>query len=141
MNDSQKLLKEISKATQMSLGALDALIPEVKSSPIKETLKSQRQTYASYNHRVNDAMKSAGIRPDPTGIGQRLNQMNIKMQTKMNSSSERIASMMIQGSDMGIIALQRARNHTPTAHRSVKYLADEIIRFEQNTIDAYKPYL
>lgn len=141
MTDDQKLLKEINKTAVTGLSALNALLPVVKKTPIKQTLTDQIQRYEIFHQKAKDALESQNMPEESNGMLNQLNKMNIKMQARMNSTPTHIASMMIQGSDMGVIALQKARNHTPNANYEHKKLADEMLDFEKETIEAYKKYL
>ncbi len=141
MTDDQKLLKEINKTAETGLSALQALIPSVKKTPIKHTLKNQVKRYQQFDKRVRSALRDQNMPYETGGMLSQLNRLNIKMQARINPSPSHIASMMIQGSDMGIIALQKARNHTPNARYEHKQLADEMLEFEKKSLDAYKKFL
>lgn len=133
MNENQALLKDISNAAATGMDAISSILPEVKNSRMQNTLLNQLHRYREFAGRSGVKQKKSLMNTAA--------KINIKVQTKMNHSPSRIASMMMQGSEMGIIKLQKSLNHHPAASKNARALADEMIRFEQKTIDAYKPFL
>ena len=133
MNENQQLLKDISNTANTGIDAISSLLPEVKNARMQNTLLNQLHHYREFAGRTGAQQKKSLIHTAA--------KMSMKIQTKMNPSPSHIASMMMQGSEMGIIKLQKSLNHHPTASRRARDLADERIRFQQKTIDAYKPFL
>lgn len=133
MNENQQLLKDISATASTGMDAISSLLPEVTSKKMQNTLLNQLDHYRQFSEK-------SGTHPKKS-LMHSMAKMSIKMQTKMNPSSSHIASMMIQGSEMGIIKLQKSLNHHPNASKHTRDLAEEMIQYEQKTIDAYKPFL
>lgn len=142
MNDTEKLLSAVHKTANMGMESLNALIPETQDSSIKRTLRSQLDSYSSFLDEAGSGLLLRGQEPKQQGVVNKLMlDMNVKMNAKINQSPSHIAEMMIQGSNMGIIEVQKALNHAPEAAKEAKSLAKDLLEFEQNSVDAYKKFL
>lgn len=142
MNDTEKLLSAVHKTASMGMESLNALIPETQDSSIKRTLRSQLDSYSSFLDEAGSGLLLRGQEPKQQGVVNKLMlDMNVKMNAKINQSPSHIAEMMIQGSNMGIIEVQKALNHAPEAAKEAKSLAKDLLEFEQNSVDAYKKFL
>ena len=133
MNDTIKLLNELSVTANTGINALTAVLPQVKNQRMKNQLRHQ---LSSYKHFANETgIESKG------GMAGGISRLNAKIQTRLNSTPSHIAQMMMQGTEMGIIKTQKALNHNKYANENSKKLAKEMLEFEQNTIDSYRSYL
>ena len=63
------------------------------------------------------------------------------MNTLTDKSNSKIAELLIQGGDMGIIKCQKLLNHNPHAEENVKNLLNEFMNFQRNSIDKMKEFL
>lgn len=142
MNDTEKLLSAIHKTANMGIDSLNALIPETQDSSIKRTLRSQLDSYSNFLDEAGSGLILNGQEPKQTNaVNKLMLDMNVKLNAKINQSPSHIAEMMIQGTNMGIIDVQKALNQAPNANRESKSLAKDMLEFEQNTVDAYKKFL
>ena len=66
--------------------------------------------------------------------------MMIYMKTMMNDSDEKIAQMMIQGSNMLLIELNKLKNEYHPQEEVFKFM-DELLKQEQKHMDELKPFL
>ena len=67
--------------------------------------------------------------------------MGVEMNTMMDKSNSKIAELMIQGTNMGIIEGVKLLNQNPDANDGVKNLLNEFIKFQENTVEQLKKYL
>ncbi len=132
-NENTELLRALSLTAHTGLNAMRSVLPEVKNPRMRRQLKHQIGAYESF------AQQSGISRPG--SMASKMAKMSIRAQARMNPSPSHIASMMMQGSEMGIIKMQKALNHNPHASQDAKTLAKNMIRFEENTINAYRPFL
>ena len=63
------------------------------------------------------------------------------MNTLADASSEHIAEILINGSNMGIVEMTKQMNRLPDADAGAKRLAEEFLRGEQRHIEELKSYL
>ncbi|MEG1711338.1 MAG: hypothetical protein RR316_06045 [Clostridia bacterium] len=66
---------------------------------------------------------------------------SIKVKLLLNSSTSKIAEMMIQGTTMGVIDMGKLLRHTPDVMAKTLDLAREVMEFEENKIEILKHHL
>lgn len=133
VDDNKRLLLELSQAAHTGINALQAVMPEVKNGRMRRQLNHQLLQYQSFAGETGYSQKGH--------MADGISKFSAKMQAKMNPTPSHIASMMMQGSEMGIIKMQKAYNRCPLARQETKRLAKDMMQFAQNTIDAYRPFL
>ncbi len=67
--------------------------------------------------------------------------MSVEMNTMADKSNSKIAEMMLQGTNMGIIEGIKLKNEYPDLDNSVKNILNEFISFQQNNVEQLKKYL
>ena len=65
----------------------------------------------------------------------------IHYNTMLNTSTGHIAEMMIQGSNSGILEMNKVLNHNEEAGDKPTALAKQLIDFEEKNIERLKKYL
>ena len=133
-----ELEKEIYKTASMGENAAESMLAYSQSAGIKRSLTSQLNQYRNFKRKIESGNQ---IPQATSSVKDRMLKMGVKMNLMMDSTPSHMAKMMIQGSNMGIIDLQSALNHHPEAPKEQKQLAQDMISFEQQTIEAYKKYL
>ena len=63
------------------------------------------------------------------------------MNTLMDKSNSKIAEIMLQGTNMGIIEGVKLLNHNPDATKEVKSILNDFISFQEHTVEKLKEYL
>ena len=67
--------------------------------------------------------------------------MSIEMNTISDKSNSKIAEMMLQGTNMGIIEGVKLRNQYPDLDKPVQNILNEFVQFQQNNVEQLKKYL
>ena len=67
--------------------------------------------------------------------------MSVEMNTIIDKSNSKIAEMMLQGTNMGIIEGIKLKNEFPDLNNSVESVLDEFIKFQQDNVEQLKKYL
>ncbi|WOC33540.1 MULTISPECIES: hypothetical protein [Caproicibacterium] len=141
--ENTEILTEVYKASEMGLAATEILLPKVQDAKMRRQIQSQRQTYVSTAGKAARMLQKKGAAPD---AGKRPVQKamlwgSIQMNTLADSSSQHIAEMMIQGTTMGIVDLQKRLNELPKADSDSRRIAENFLKDQQQTIDELKHLL
>ena len=56
-------------------------------------------------------------------------------------SNSKIAEMMLQGTNMGIIKGVKLLNHNPNTDEPLENILTEFVQFQENTVEQLKKYL
>lgn len=142
-SQGRDLLEEVYKATTMGVTATDILLPKVEDQALRSQIERQRNNYQGMASKARELLENEG---EDAGKGSRPMQKamlwgSIQMNTLMNNSTEHMAEMMIQGSTMGIVDMQKRLNDLPASDEKPRRLAEEFIEGEQHSIENLKQLL
>ncbi len=141
-HDDEMVLKEIQKSTQMGMTAIDTILDKIGNDAFSITLSRQSLRYADIHNRALDRI----LRQD--GEGYRSSQIeelvlkgSIHANTVFNISTGHLAEMMIQESNRGITSMWKSLKHNALAEKDTVELAEELVDFEEKSIERLKEYL
>lgn len=129
---------------KMGADSIVNLMPKVEDSRLKSDMSVQLSGYEKFATRARNELKEMGIEAEEKGfMTKAMAKVGMEFNTMMDTSLSHIAEMMIQGSNMGIVEMNKCIN---TCERggcedgAVK-LAQEIVEFEQQNLERMKKYL
>ena len=142
-NHDEQLLEEFYKNSRMGCETIDHLLPKVDSVRLKRELTNQRASYECYAKSAASMLR-ASYHKKPQEISP-LKTASVRagvfMNTAMDSTPSHIAEMMIQGGTMGVVDLtKQIKEHQPCG-REVQQLGQDLLAFEQKTIENMKSFL
>ena len=141
-NINLTILNELNKACQMGMDSITFVSDKVGDENLKENLSYQYAEYGNIAKKISTAFEKYGEIPDDEPVGEKMmGWMGIQMNTLTDKSNSKIAELLIQGGDMGIIECQKLLNHNPHAEENVKNLLNEFMNFQRNSIDKMKEFL
>ena len=136
------LINALYQNTEMGISSIKKLYPKIQNNNLKREIKSQLSIYKTQHSEIINSMKSNHISPKKVPIMiKAMTSTGIAFNCAKDSSSEHIAEMLIQGTNMGIIKINQALNRT--SHNNHKFVnsAKSILQKEQEYIDNLKKYL
>ena len=140
--DDIAILKEIQKNTQMAMTAINTILD--KTSDDEFTVKLSRQSIG-YAKIHNDAVEQLVEEQSGTYRGNQIADMMLRgslhMGTILNISTSHLAEMMIQGSNRGLTNMYKTVKHNALAQDRSVELAQELMDFEEKSIEMMKEYL
>jgi len=134
------ILEEICKGMDMGIQAVDSVFDHVTNNEMKHLLLNQKNDYLVSKNKAMQLLKTIPQDTTQKKMESMMAKMMIKMKTMMNDSDEKIAQMMIQGSNMLLIELNKLKNENHP-NPDVLKLMDELLKTEQKHIDELKPFL
>ena len=141
-NINLTILNEINKAAKMGMDSISYVLKKVGDENMKENLSFQFSEYGKIVDRVNNQFDKYGEIPDETPVTDKMMAwMGTQFNTMTDKSNSKIAELMIQGGDMGIIECQKLLNHNPKADQAVKDILNDFMTMQQNDIEKMKTFL
>lgn len=141
-NPNVQTLNFIYRSGKAGVDSIGALIPKVDSPDMKKDLASQMLGYHNFIKKSSQSLYEVHHYPHEANPIEKLPAYaNLCMRSLIDSSDSNIAEMMIEGSTMGIIEMQRMLNRNNNLPEESKNLGNEIIEFERNNIDTLRGYL
>ena len=141
-NINLTILNEINKAAKMGMDSISYVIKKADDENMKENLTFQYSEYGKIVDRVNTEFDKYGEIPDETPVTDKMMAwFGTQMNTLTDQSNSKIAELMIQGGDMGIIKCQKLLNHNPKADEEVKHILNDFVILQKNDIEQMKKFL
>lgn len=131
---------------KMGADSILNLLPKVEDSSLKSDMSVQMSGYEKFAARARDGLRAMGVEAEEKGFMTRaMARVGMEMNTMVDTSPSHIAEMMIQGSNMGVIEMNKCIN--ACERRSCEDSADavglarEIVDFEKKNLERMKAYL
>ena len=142
MDNNRYILNELNKGIKMGMDSIYNVSEKVQDDRFKQDLKYQYDEYNKILNEVNDELTKFDDFPKEINPMQKaMSWMGVEMNTMMDKSNSKIAELMIQGTNMGIIEGVKLLNQNPDADEEVKNVLNKFIKFQENTIEQLKKYL
>lgn len=126
----------------MGTYAIRQVLPKVSDGELKKELNKQLNMYHNESNAVASSMRGNSNVPQRLPVMKRvMSKAGIAFELARDNSSEHIAEMMIQGTNMGIIDINRALNGTKNLSPQAAKQAKEMLSREQQYIDSLKRFL
>lgn len=140
---SEELLAEVYRNTQLAIQSISDLLPQVDDVPTREELVRQHEEYEQFSAKATMLARDKGIElKEPNPFKKAMMWGSIKMSTLTDNSPAHIAEMMIQGTVMGITALKKSLGElSPDAHEEIRKLTEEFLEMEERFEKIWKERL
>ena len=142
MDQPQYILNQVNQGIKMGMDSISNVSEKVQDSKLKDELLFQYDKYNEILNEVNDELTKFDDFPKEINPMQKaMSWMGVEMNTMIDKSNSKIAELMIQGTNMGIIEGVKLLNQNPDADEEVKNVLNKFIKFQENTIEQLKKYL
>lgn len=142
MDQPQYILNQINQGIKMGMDSISNVSEKVQDSRLKDELLFQYDKYNEILNEVNDELTNYDDFPkDLNPMQKAMSWMGVEMNTLTDKSNSKIAELMIQGTNMGIIEGVKLLNHNPDTEQPIKDILNKFIDFQQNNVEQLKKYL
>ena len=136
------IYKEIQRNTEMAMKAIDTISDKVYDEHLSMQINKQSLKYAEIRNEAYAKLLEARAEPYKSSYLQNLMLTGgIQYNTLLNTSTSKIAELMIKGSNMGVLEMNKVLNHNEAADAQSVALANRLIDFEAKNIERLKKYL
>ncbi len=126
----------------MCCSAIKQVLPAVPDGDLKNELSRQLNSYHNEINTVVSSMRRENNRPQQLPVYKRLtSKAGIALSLARDNSAAHIAQMMMQGTNMGIIQINRALNASKGLSPQTAKQTKQILEREQQNIDSLKRFL
>ncbi len=140
--DDLNLLQEIQRNTDKGLHALENLSAKVYDDGLALQLARESFKYGELRDRAKAQLLAAKRRPEPENkVELMMQSVSLHAGTLFNTTTSRLAEMMIQKNQEGISSLWKSMNHNPQAGEQATRLAEELLHLEESSVKELKKYL
>lgn len=142
MEDNINTLDELNKGATMGMDAIKFLLDKVKSKKFKKVLEKQYAEYEAISNKVNEIYeKYSSKKPHETNIvSKMMTWYGIEMKTMVDESDSKIADLLLQGTNMGIIEGRKLLNNKKV-DKDINKLLDTFVKLQEEYVEILKKYL
>ena len=143
-NDKNEInvLDELNKGACMGRDAIHFILDKVKDEGLKEELNIQYNKYKEISLKICELYPEySEDEPHKTNaMNKVMTWYGIEMKTLMDSSTSKIAELLMQGTNMGIIEGRRLLNHKET-NEEINKLVEKYVEVQETAVEKLKPFL
>jgi len=142
MEENKNALDEINKGCTIAIEAINNLIVKVDNKKLKKLLQKQLKYYDKIEDKINKIYNNYS-EGDPHEIGPLTKVMTSymsNMKTINDNSDSKIAEILLQGTNMGIIEGRRILNNKKLAKKVINLL-NNFINQQEIIVEDLKKYL
>lgn len=145
MNNEQNdvnVLDELNKGACMGRDAIHFILDKVKDNGLKQELNNQYDKYKSISDKISNLYPEySEDKPHETNaMNKVMTWYGIEMKTLMDKSTSKIAELLLQGTNMGIIEGRKLLNHKQT-DEEVHKLVQEYVDMQEDAVEKLKQFL
>ena len=136
------VLDELSKGACMGRDAIHFIMDKVEDEKLKQELDRQYREYKEISEEISKIYPEySDDEPHKTNaMNKMMTWYGIEMKTFMDSSTSKIAELLMQGTNMGIIEGRRLLNHKDT-DEEINKLVEKYVEVQETAVEKLKPFL
>ena len=142
MKENINALDEIHKGACMGVDAIYKDIKKVFDPKLKNVLENQEKSYQKIKKEIEDIYpKYNDDKPHETNFFNKTMTFSaIEMKTLKDNSSSKLAELLIQGTNMGIIEGRKILNHK-NIDQEVKKIIEKYVSMQEDYLENLKTFL
>ena len=136
------VLDELNKGACMGVDAINFIMDKVKDDGLRQELNRQYEKYKGISEKINELYPEYSDKhPHETStMNKAMTWYGIEMKTFMDDSTSKLAELLMQGTNMGIIEGRRLLNHKGT-EPEVHALVQEYVAMQEDAVEKLKAFL
>ena len=136
------VLDELNKGACMGKDAIHFILDKVEDNALKEELNIQYKKYNEISDKINNIYhKYNDDKPhETTTMNKAMTWWGIEMKTMTDQTTSKIAELLLQGTNMGIVEGRRLLNHK-TTNDEIHSLVQEYVDMQEQAVEKLKTFL
>ena len=142
MKNEVNVLDELNKGTCMGIDAIHFILDKVKDDNLRKELNRLHNKYREISNGICKIYKeySNKMPHETNAINKAMTWYSTNMKTLTDDSTSKIAELLVQGLNMGIIEGRRLLNHKETDSNVTK-LTKEYVAIQEEALEKLKKFL
>lgn len=141
MKEEINVLDELNKGACMGMDAIDFIIDKVEDEALQNELKSQYREYEEISERIHKVYPDVKKEPHETStMNKAMTWYGIEMRTLTDKSTSKIAELLLQGTNMGIIEGRKLLNNKDI-NEEVNSLISDYVTMQEKAVEKLKKFL
>lgn len=141
-SDDVRILQGVQRNAGMAMKAISALESKVYDDDLAVQMTRQSMRYSEiYNKAADRLLQGKALGYQDSALADMRLKGEILGNTLFNTSTSRIAELMIQKSSRGLTDMWKTMNHHENAGNISLEIAGELVDFEEKNMERMKKYL
>lgn len=137
-----KIYREIQRNADAAMKAIDTIADKVNDDELSLQMFEQSLKYSELHNEAVKQLLNAKTRPlQSRYLSDAVLKTGLRYNTMLNTSTGRIAELMIKNSTNGILEMEKALKHNEGAGERPVALAKQLIELEEKNVARLKSYL
>ena len=136
------VLDELNKGACMGQDAIHFIMDKVKDEDLKKELNIQYEKYNEISNKICELYPEYSEKEphETNAMNKVMTWYGIEMRTFIDESTSKIAELLLQGTNMGIIEGRRLLNHK-NSDKEVNKLVKEYVDMQEHAVEQLKKFL
>ena len=143
MKENINALDEINKGATMGMDAIHFIIDKIDNSDFKGIVKKQYKDYEDTSKHIKEIYEKYNSDDEPhktSVVNKVMTWYGVEMKTLTDKSDSKIAELLLQGTNMGIIEGRRILNNK-ALDDEVKEIMNNYVTMQEECVEKLKEYL
>lgn len=140
---NKDILDEVNKGCAMGMDAIKDILEKVEDRKFKKTLEEEHDKYKEIHQRIEKQYDEySDEEPTETSaLNKAMTAMMTDMKLMTDHSDSKIAELLLQGTNMGIIEGRKLLNNKEDIDKEVESILKDFIKMQEESVEIYKEYL
>ena len=136
------VLDELNKGACMGMDAINFVIDKVEDEEFENLLKEQYNGYKKISESICELYPEYSTKEphETNAMNKVMTWYGIEMRTLLDNSNSKIAELLLQGTNMGIIEGRKLLNNKNT-DKEVEKLVSEYVKNQEEAVEKLKQFL
>ncbi len=140
--DEKEILLKLYQNVDMGIVGIDAIYNQIETKELKKKIKSQRKEYIILKRKLSKLCKHYKVTDKELRPFVKLNsEFMVGMKTMFDKSDSKIAKLMMEGTNKGLIQLQELLNHYNKKDKKLVKILEETLELEYQNNNELKKFL
>lgn len=136
------IYREIQRNTEMAITAIETISGKVKDPSLTRRIAEQELKYSElHNEAVKQLIQEKAEPYHGNFLAETMLKTGIHCNTMLNTSTSHIAELMIKGSNMGILEMEKVLHHNTDAAEHAVSLGRKLVVCEEENVKTLMDYL
>lgn len=139
------VLDELNKGACMGQDAIHFIMDKVEEKQLKKVLEKQYKKYNEITDKISKLYPEYSTKKphETNAMNKAMTWYGIEMKTMMDDTTSKLAELLMQGTNMGIIEGRRLLNQNQNGEidEEVKQLLNDYVSMQEDSVETLKKYL
>ena len=143
-NQNLNVLDETNKGATMGMDAISIVSEKVTDADFKNVLDTEYNKYKDISRRVNDVYANYSSKEphETNAMNKMMTWYGVQMKTITDDTTSKLAELLMQGTNMGIIEGRRLLNQNENnLAPEVKSILQDFVVMQEDSVETLKKYL